>query len=738
MRVIKFGIFIDIPAALNHKLIPRMKKVLLFSLGLFFFLNQALVAGEGMWLPFLLKKNIAEMQKMGLKLTAEDLYSVNHSSLKDAIVMLDGGNCTGEIISSQGLLLTNHHCGYGDIQKHSSVDHDYLTDGFWAMSFDEELPNPGKTASFLVRIEDVTDQVLKDVTDEMSADKRGEIIRKAEAEIVEKAIDGTHYNADVKSMYDGNEYYLFVYETFRDVRLVGAPPSSIGKYGGDTDNWMWPRHTGDFSIFRVYADKDGNPADYSEDNVPYQPKHHLPVSLDGVQENDFAMIWGYPGSTDRYRSSYGIDETVEQLDPTQHHLKDIKMKIMKEDMDADDAIRIAYASEYAYLGNFWKKADEEAKALKRLDVAGQKRAIEDEFQKWANADPQRKKIYGNVINDIRDAYKYKSGEKTDVLFWYFVETLTGSKMLFNAFRMQGMQSEIENEWNEEAIERYRARAAELYKDYNMPTDKKIFVAMLEEWYNNMPPKMRPSVIADVVLPKFKGDFNKYADYVYKKSIFASQESVDAFLEKAKAKKLQKDPGLEAVNSVFGIYRQISAKSAPVEEKLAKARRLFIRGLREMNSDKLYYPDANSTMRVTYGIVNDYIPRDAVQYDVMTYLEGVMEKEDPDNEEFIVPEKLKELYNKKDYGRYGIGDKMPVCFLTDHDITGGNSGSPVINANGELIGTAFDGNSEAMSGDIEFDEELQRTIVCDIRYVLFVVDKYAGAQRLIDEMNIVQN
>ncbi len=715
-----------------------MKKVLLFSLGLFFILNQALVAGEGMWLPFLLNKNIAEMQKMGLKLTAEDLYSVNHSSLKDAIVMLDGGNCTGEIISSQGLLLTNHHCGYDDIQKHSSVDHDYLTDGFWAMSFDEELPNAGKTASFLVRIEDVTDQVLKDVTDEMSADKRNEIIRKAEAEIVEKAIDGTHYNADVKSMYDGNEYYLFVYETFRDVRLVGAPPSSIGKYGGDTDNWMWPRHTGDFSIFRVYADKDGNPADYSEDNVPYQPKHHLPVSLDGVQENDFAMIWGYPGSTDRYRSSYGINETVEQLDPTQHHLKDIKMKIMKEDMDADDAIRIAYASEYAYLGNFWKKADEEAKALKRLDVAGQKRAIEDEFQKWANADPERKKIYGNVINDIRDAYKYKSGEKTDVLFWYFVETLTGSKMLFNAFRMQGMQTEIENDWNEEAIERYRARAAELYKDYNMPTDKKIFAAMLEEWYNNMPPKMRPSVIADVVLPKFKGDFNKYADYVYKKSIFASQESVDAFLEKAKAKKLQKDPGLEAVNSVFGIYRQIAAKSAPVEEKLAKARRLFIRGLREMNSDKLYYPDANSTMRVTYGIVNDYIPRDAVQYDVMTYLEGVMEKEDPDNEEFIVPEKLKELYNKKDYGRYGIGDKMPVCFLTDHDITGGNSGSPVINANGELIGTAFDGNSEAMSGDIEFDEDLQRTIVCDIRYVLFVVDKYAGAQRLIDEMDIVQN
>ena len=716
-----------------------MKKLLTIVLAIVLVSMQNVRADEGMWLPFLLNKNIKEMQAMGLKLSADDLYSINNSSLKDAIVMLDGGNCTGEIISSKGLLLTNHHCGYEDIQKHSSVDHDYLTDGFWAMNLNEELPNPGKTASFLVRIEDVTDQVLADVTDDMSTEDRNNAVRKARTEIIEKAIEGTDYNADVKNMYEGNEYYLFVYETFRDVRLVGAPPSSIGKFGGDTDNWMWPRHTGDFSIFRVYASPDGKPADYSEDNVPYTPKHHLPVSLNGVQENDFAMIWGYPGSTDRYRTSYGVEETIDQLNPTQYKLKDIKMKIMKEDMDADDAIRIAYAGDYAYLGNFWKKANEETKALKRLDVAGQKRALEEEFNQWANADPQRKKIYGNVIADIADAYAYKSEQKTDVMFWYFVETLTGSKLLYNAFRMQALKTELQgDDWSEERAQAYKDRAAELYKDYNLPTDKKIFAAMLREWNNHMPPHMRPSIFKDVVFPKFKGDFDAYTNWVYEKSIFASQEKFDDFLKKPKAKKLDKDPGLQAVNSVFGAFQKANAQAAPFEEKLANARRLFIRGLRIMKPEKLFYPDANSTMRVTYGKVKDYFPRDAVHYDLITYLDGVMEKEDPSNEEFIVPEKLKELYNNKDYGQYGMGDRMPVCFLTDHDITGGNSGSPVINANGELIGTAFDGNSEAMSGDIEFDEELQRTIVCDIRYVLFVIDKYAGAKHLVAEMDLVYN
>ena len=686
-------------------------------------------ADEGMWLPFLLGKKYAEMQKKGLKLTPEQLYDINNASLKDAIVRLDGGGCTGELISPEGLLLTNHHCGYGEIQAHSSVEHDYLTDGFWAMNRQEELVNPGKTASFLVRIEDVTSKVLADVTSEMTEGDRGQIIRKAMGKIEDEAIEGTHFEATVQSMFAGNEYYLFVYETFMDVRLVGAPPSSIGKFGGDTDNWIWPRQTGDFSMFRVYTGPDGNPAEYSENNIPYKSKYFLPISLNGVNENDYAMIWGYPGRTDRYLTSEGVKLKIDQLNPATVKLRDIKMKIMKEEMDKSDKVRIQYSSKYAYLGNFWKKDGEETKALVRLKVYDQKKALENDFEAWAKADESRNEKYGSVISDFNDVYKIKTETLSRKAWWYVIETsfFQGTELLTFAQTHRALFGILSDE---------KAQAEGHFKDYNELIDKNIFAAMLKAYYNDLPAEYHPEFLK-AAHKKFKGDFDKYAEYVFKKSVFSSEEKLYAFYAKPKAKTIENDPAYKAIGELIGVIMDINMKEGALDTKFNTAKRLFIDGLRVMNPNKSYYPDANSTMRVTYGVVEDYYPRDAVHYDFITYLDGVMEKEDPTNEEFIVASKLKELYKAKDYGQYGVNGKMPVCFITNNDITGGNSGSPVINGNGELIGAAFDGNSEAMSSDIKFDENLQRTIVVDIRYVLFVIDKYAGAKHLIEEMKLVK-
>ena len=714
-------------------------KIIVILLSLVVTFNFAAKADEGMWLPFLLGKKYAEMQKLGLKLTQKQLYDINNASLKDAIVMLDHGNCTGEIISSQGLLLTNHHCGYGEIQEHSSVEHDYLTDGFWAMNMNEELVNPDKTASFLVRIEDVSAKVLKNVTDDMSESDRNNEIKSAIKEIKKEAIGDTHYEAMVKSMFAGNEYYLFVYETFLDVRLVGAPPSSIGKFGGDTDNWIWPRHTGDFSMFRVYTAPDGSPAEYSEDNIPLSPKHFLPVSLKGVKKNDYAMIWGYPGTTDRYLTSDGVQLKIDQLNPATVKLRNIKMEIMKEQMDKSDKIRIQYASKYAYLGNFWKKDAEETKALKRLKVYDQKKALENKFDEWANADKKRKEKYGNVISDFSEVYKTKFESQSRKAWWYVIEAsfFQGAEILTFSRQFGGLANVLKMENDPQAtIEKLKEEAKTHFKDYNAGIDESILAAMLKAYHDDLSADYYPEFFK-MIDKKFKGDFDKYANWVFKKSIFSSEEKLNKFLEKPSAKKIEKDPAYTAIRDLIGVIMNINMTEGALDVKFNKAKRLFIDGLRKMNNDKSYYPDANSTMRVTYGIVNSYDPRDAVHYDLITYLKGVMEKEDPTNEEFIVPAKLKELYENKDYGQYGVNGKMPVCFITNNDITGGNSGSPVINGNGELIGAAFDGNSEAMSSDIKFDDDLQRTIVVDIRYVLFIIDKYAGATNLINEMQLVK-
>jgi len=696
-------------------------------------------ADEGMWLPFLVGRlNYADMQKEGLKLTAEEIYSINHSSLKDAIVQF-GNGCTGEIISSEGLILTNHHCGFGKIQEHSTVEHDYLTDGFWAMKKSEELPNPGFFVKFLNRVDDVTAKVLANVTDKMTEEERAKEINKVKAELIKVASEDGMYDVVVKPFFNGNEYYLFVMETYKDVRLVGAPPSSIGKFGGDTDNWMWPRHTGDFSMFRVYTAPDGSPAEYSKDNIPMKPKHHLPVSLGGVKKDDFAMIMGYPGGTDRYMTSYGIEHNLKLVYPTRIKIRRAKLDIYGEDMTADPKVRIQYATKYAHVANYWKNFMGMSKALVSLKVPDQKREREAKLTKWINSSDANKDKYGTALSDIEAAYKIT--DKYAVSRYYFIEAIyLGPEAIKTALPYQGLMAALSaEEVDQEKIKKItaglKASSVAYFKDYNLPTDKKVWAQMMMMYSNDVDIAQQPKYLIDAN-KKYKGDFAKWADKVYTKSIFVNQDRLNAFLEKPSAKVLAKDPVYVAMTAFMSKYREIQNEAMAANDKLERGKRLFIDALRKMETDKKFYPDANFTMRLTYGTVRDYYPEDAVHFNYFTTIEGIMQKEDPSNPEFVVPAKLKELYENKDYGQYGEGDTLKVCFLTDNDITGGNSGSPVINGKGELIGLAFDGNWEAMSGDIAFEPKLQRTISVDIRYVLFIIDKYAGAKNLINEMSLV--
>ncbi len=695
-------------------------------------------ADEGMWLPLLIERlNYVDMQKEGLKLTAEEIYSVNHSSLKDAIIQF-GNGCTGEMISSQGLLLTNHHCGYGSIQSHSTIDHDYLTDGFWAMSLDEELPNEGLTARFLVRIEDVSQTILDQLNDQMTESERNAKISEISRSIQNDATKGTSYDARVASFFNGNEFYLFVYEVFRDVRLVGAPPSSIGKFGADTDNWMWPRHTGDFSMFRIYTDANGNPADYSKDNIPMKPKHHLPVSLNGYEKGDFAMIMGYPGSTDRYLTSWGVSLAIETSNPTIVKIREKKLAIMRQDMDANREVGIKYASKYAGISNYWKYFIGQTRGLKRLKVLEDKQKIEADFTQWVNTDPGRKAKYGNALSDIESAYKV-FGEYT-LQRWYFIESIVrGAEIMTLAQSFSSLGSELKADDPSDdkiarLIENLNKSVEKHFKNYNAPTDIKLLEAMLQMYYENVPVNQQPEAFRSQVA-KFKGDFHKLASYFFAKSIFAEQARVNAFLAKPSLKVLEKDPAYSLMKTMIETYRENQKKMEEANDLVDRGNRLFVAGLREMHPDQKFYPNANSTMRLTYGKILDYIPADAVHYNYYTTMKGIMEKEDPSNWEFVVPARLKELYEKKDFGRYGMNGEMPVAFLSTTDITGGNSGSPVLNGYGELIGIAFDGNWEAMSGDIAFEPDLQRTISVDIRYVMFIVDKYAGATNIIKELTI---
>ncbi len=718
-----------------------MKKSLIFLLALFIGLS-SVKAHEGMWIPLLLKKNIAEMQKMGLKLSAADIYSVNHSSLKDAVVIF-GGGCTGEIVSPKGLLFTNHHCGYSSIQQVSTVQHDYLKDGFWAYNMKEEIPIPGLTVKFLVRMNDVTKAALKGVSDTTNEKTREQIIAKNSKQIEKEASEKGKYMTVVKPIFGGNNYYVYVYQVFNDIRLVGAPPSSIGKFGGDTDNWMWPRHTGDFSVFRVYTAPDGSPAAYSEKNIPLKPKHYLPINISPKKKGEFTMIMGNPGSTQRYLSSFGVNMAINLTNPTIVKIRTEKLKLMKEGMDANPKVRLQYATKYAHTSNYWKYFIGQTQALKRLQVKKEKEELEAKFEKWVNENPERKAKYGHVLENLKKAYAGLS--KYDLARYYFIEGIyRGPEILKYSAGFTPLEKVLEKKNpNEKVLARIekslKQKTEEYFKDYNTTIDRNLLAAMMKMFYQNVPKDQQPEYLIKIA-KKYHDNFTKYADVVFKKSIFANKQRVLAFLEKPNLKQLKKDPALVAWNAFLTDYRKIALERLPYQDILNKAHRLFIAGILAMNPNVNYSPDANFTMRLTYGMVKGYSPEDAVYYQDETHLYGVMQKhaQYPDNPEFTVPEKLRELFIKKDYGRFGQNGYMITDFLSTNDITGGNSGSPIMNGKGELIGLAFDGNWEAMSGDIKFDSQLQRTINVDIRYVLFIIDKFGGAKNLIKELTIVKD
>ena len=671
-------------------------KRLLFLITLVWIGAAHVKADEGMWLPSEILKKIKDIQSQGFKLSAEDIYSVNQSSLKDAVVRF-GSGCTGELISSEGLLITNHHCGFGQIQAHSSVEHDYLRDGFWAMSREEELPNPGLTVSFLEYMIDVTDEVLKGYKPKMTEEKRIALVGKNSKKIEEKAVKGKKgLVANVKPIYYGNQYFLFVYKVYTDVRLVGAPPSSIGKFGGDTDNWMWPRHTGDFSVFRVYAGEDNEPAEYSPNNVPLRPKKFFKINAKGISEGDFTMVYGFPGTTREYLFSDAVKNTALVSNPHKIALRTLRLDIQKREMDKDQAVRIKYASKQARVANAWKKWQGEAKGIIRLDAIGKKQAFEAQFDKWAEDKPE----YAGIVERFKELY----GSIEDLLL------------------VQDYQSEALN-----AVElvtfagKGQPDADLFYKDYYMPIDKASFIALYQAYNQNIADHYKS--------PYFKEQLQKFG-------------SVEAWADAL----FTQEPNLAMAAE---IYRQTNAyyqeNIAPtleaVNKEITLLYRTYMKGMMEYNEvtqgGKVFYPDANSTLRVTYGLVKGYSPADAVYYTPVSSLEGIIQKDNPDIYDYNIPQKLRDLYAAKDYGRWEVNGSVPVAFIATNHTSGGNSGSPVLDADGNLIGVNFDRVWEGTMSDVVYDAEICRNISLDIRYALFVMDKLAGAGHLLKEMEIIE-
>ena len=719
-----------------------MKTLRILMLALICAMSFPSKADEGMWLLQMMQEQhlIDRLKAQGLLLEAEDIYSPNQVSLKDAVGIF-GGGCTGEIISPDGLILTNHHCGYDAIQQHSSVEHDYLKDGFWAKSRQEELPTPGLAFRFVERIIDVTNKVMEEI-------KSGKV--KEEYTFTQPYLNQLAINeyqaSDLKGkpgisakalpFYAGNRYYVFFLKTYNDVRMVAAPPSSIGKFGGETDNWMWPRHTCDFSVFRIYADANGEPADYSPNNVPLKAKKHLAISLKGIQEGDYAMIMGFPGSTSRYLTQSEVKQRMTATNEPRILIRETRQGVLKEEMAASDKVRIQYASKYAQSSNYWKNSIGMNKAIIDNKVRETKSEQEARFTEFADASGHAE--YQHVVSDI-DGLVERSND-TRYLYTVFNEIfMQGIELSYPYVFIDYFKSAIQNK-DKERIEMYannlRVTFYEYNNKYNHEVDHKV-AKVLIPLFKKMAKDELPDFY-NTIEKKYKGDIEKYVDDLYTKSILSSKENLEKFLKKPTVKAIERDLVAEYERPIRDFGNKLSIQMNHYEEELKLLHKTYVRGLCEMYAPTLKSPDANFTIRLTYGNVKAYSPKNGVNYDYFTTLEGVMEKEDPTNPEFVVPAKLKELYEKKDYGRYAMKDgRLPVCFITTNDITGGNSGSPVMDADGYLIGAAFDGNWESLSGDINFDNNKQRCIVVDIRYVLFILEKLGGCKHLIDEMTIVE-
>lgn len=695
-------------------------------------------ADEGMWLPYLLgQQTYADMVKKGLKLSKEQLYSINKSSMKDAIIIF-GGGCTGEIVSNQGLIFTNHHCGYGAIASASSVEHNYLRDGFYAKNQKEEIPSKSLSVQFLVRVEDVSAKVEEAIKG-ASLNERAAKLQGIYGELITAATSGNGYEAKVLPMFKGNQYLLFVYERYKDIRLVGTPPENVGKFGGDTDNWEWPRHTGDFSVFRVYAGKDGKPADYSADNVPLKPKYFLPVSIKGVKENDYAMIFGYPGGTNRYETSLGVKLKTEVENPSIVNLRDIRLKYMFEEMKKDPAVKLQLASSYAGIANYWKFFDGESKQLLKYHVYEEKQKQEAAFQQWAKGKPE----FENVFPQYEKAYKAWAPYTKERI--YLMEGILGSPLAGFASSLAQVENAILQKGNvKAAVAAADAARANFLKDENKPSDQKIMATTAQMFYNDIPKDQHPIGFYENL--KSFGDLTDEKTYrTWAANVFANTMVFDdakwkKFTENPDATVLQDDPAYayasafvkNYVGKYLPLYNQFTAENNELG-------RLYLKGEMQRQPNANRYPDANFSMRLSYGQVKPYKPRDAVAYDYVTTIEGVMEKYKPGDYEFDLHPDFIDLVKKKDFGQYIDAKRktLVVGFITTNDITGGNSGSPVINGNGELIGLAFDGNYEALSHKIQFDKNLNRTINVDIRYVLWCIDKLGGAKNIINELKIVK-
>lgn len=711
---------------IGYKLFIDMRK-LFVSIAAALMLGFSAMADEGMWmLPLLQKLNAGAMKDLGCRLTPDQIYSVNHSSLKDAIVIF-GGGCTGEMISDKGLLVTNHHCGYSSIQQLSSDEHNYLEDGFWAMNSNEEIPVPGLSVTFLVNMSDVTEAIEGAKSDEE---------RKAVSEALVKDSEERNPGCDVEltSFYNNNVHYIIVYKVFRDIRFVGAPPASIGKFGGETDNWMWPRHTGDFSMFRVYAGKYNEPAEYSEDNVPYVPKQSLRISLKGINEGDYTMIMGYPGRTQRYQTEAQLNHMM-ALNDIAIEARTLRQDIMWKWMEKDPSIRLKYANKYAGSANGWKKWIGEKKAFKDLNIIEKEHDKEARFQKWVDKNKKRSELYGTAIADI--AAGIKANEQVDLDVKLLSETLYRTELVnLSSAYLGGRNRSLKSGADSVTAEAAGLEALKsAFEDYYAPLDKEETAALLKFYREKAKPENYPDLGEDFATM----DIDKYVDELFRTTIFTSYDKAKEAIENGGKEVTLHDPVNTLATALVNVFVKLRGEqNLDAAKSIRAASKAYTAGLMEWSKGKAMYPDANFTMRLTYGTVKSYSPKDALNYRYYSTIYGVMEKEDPSNYEFIVPNKLKQLYVKRDYGQYAMADgNLPCCFLTTNDITGGNSGSPVLNADGELIGLAFDGNWESMSSDVMFEPDLQRCICVDIRYVLFLVDKFGGAGYLLQEMNIVK-